>query len=251
MLQIKHASVTLGKGTKLEHKVLRKLDLTVNTGECVMVIGGNGAGKSTLLRAIAGSLPLSSGKIFVNDRNIAKLPMHARAPMVATVLQDPRVATIDTMTIAENMSFAYMRGKSRGLKLYHNSDRTHYFREKLALLGMGLENRMHELTGTLSGGQRQALSLIMAMVTGSEILLLDEITAALDPKMAETLMRLTARIVADEKRTTLVVTHNMAHALNYGDRTLLMANGHFIKEYAGDKRRKLSPADLAAAFLEI
>jgi putative ABC transport system ATP-binding protein len=192
-----------------------------------------------------------SGKIFINERDVSNNSSHQMAAMVAKVLQDPRIATIDNMTIGENLSFAYMRGKARRLKLHTNPKRTELFKEKLALLNMGLENRLDELTGNLSGGQRQALSLIMAVLVDSEVLLLDEITAALDPKMAALIMELTAKIVAEEQRTTLMITHNMADALKYGDRTLLLAGGRIIKEYSKSERSKLTPSELAAAFGEI
>jgi putative ABC transport system ATP-binding protein len=216
-----------------------------------MIIGGNGAGKTTLFNTIAGDIQPDSGSIMLNNKNITNWPSYKRAGVIARVLQDPNTAVINGMTIEENLSFAYKRGKNRGLRLFSNKKRLAYFREKLALLEMGLENRLLEATDNLSGGQRQALSLIMAIMANSEVLLLDEITAALDPKMADLIMQLTTRIVAEDKRTTIMITHNMAHALHYGDRTLLLDKGTIIREYSKQERTTLTPADLAAVFGEV
>jgi putative ABC transport system ATP-binding protein len=251
MLQLTNINVTVAKNTLLERKVLNHISLNVTHGEFVMIIGGNGAGKTTLFNTIAGDIEPDSGSIMLNNNNITDWPSYKRAGNIARVLQDPNTAVINGMTIEENLSFAYLRGKTRGLCLFSNKKRLAYFREKLKLLDMDLENRLTELTDNLSGGQRQALSLIMAIMANSAVLLLDEITAALDPKMADLIMQLTTRIVTEDKRTTIMITHNMAHALHYGDRTLLLDQGAIIREYSKQERATLTPTDLAAVFGEV
>lgn len=230
MLNLTDISVTMGRGTPLERRVLNNLNLNLEPGEFVILIGGNGAGKSTLFNAIAGITPIDSGSIILDKTNITSWPTDKRASLIAKVLQDPRIATIGSMTIEENLSFALKRGQCRGFAFHANRDRRTLFKEKLAHLGMGLENRLNELTGNLSGGQRQALSLIMALMSESKLLLLDEITAALDPNMAELIMELTARIVREEKRTTLMITHNTSHMNQYGNRTLRLEDGRIVRD---------------------
>lgn len=225
MLSLTNLNVAVGQGSALKRQVLTNLNLTVEAGEFVVLVGGNGAGKSTLFNAISGAIPIESGQIMLDQTDITAWSSERRAGDIAKVLQDPRQATIANMTIEENLSFAFKRARSRGLSLYKNKHRRCFFQEKLALLNMGLENRLNELTGNLSGGQRQALSLIMALMGESKILLLDEITAALDPGMAEMMMALTTRIVAQENRTTIMITHNPAHMAGYGNRTLRLEQG--------------------------
>lgn len=225
MLSLKNINVTMGRASPLERRVLNNLNLNVEMGEFVILIGGNGAGKSTLFNIISGITPIDSGSIILDKTEITSWGTEKRAPLIAKVLQDPRIATISNMTIEENLSFALKRGQCRGFALHASKDRRTLFREKLVCLGMGLENRLNELTGNLSGGQRQALSLIMALMNDSKVLLLDEITAALDPHMAELIMELTARIVQEEKRTTLMITHNISHMHQYGHRTLRLEDG--------------------------
>lgn len=251
MLEIKNISVMVGAGSKLERRLIKNFNLTVELGEFVVLIGGNGAGKTTLFNAISGGISLEAGSIWIEGTDISFWPNYKRASLIAKVLQDPRIATIETMTLEENLSFALLRGKNRGLKLYKNAEREKLFREKVALLGMNLEHRLDDLASNLSGGQRQALSLIMATLTESKILLLDEITAALDPKMANRVMQLTSSIVQEYKHTTLMITHNMSHALHYGDRTILMQEGEIIKEFSKEEKKKLTPTDLASMFEEI
>ncbi|WP_075553143.1 ABC transporter ATP-binding protein [Candidatus Paracaedibacter symbiosus] len=228
MLCLKDISVTMGHGTILERQILTDLNLTIRRGEFVILIGGNGAGKSTLFNAISGALAVDSGSITLDNTDITKWSVEERSPAIAKVLQDPRIATISNMTIEENLSFAYKRGQSRRFARHKNNARREIFIEKLAMLGMGLEKRLNELTGNLSGGQRQALSLIMALMSESKVLLLDEITAALDPTMAKVMMELTTRIVAEEQRTTLMITHNTAHMTHYSDRTLRLVDGQVV-----------------------
>lgn len=220
----------MGRGSPLERLVLNDLNLNVGSGEFVILIGGNGAGKSTIFNAISGITPIDSGSIILDQTDITNWPTNKRASLIAKVLQDPRVATIGNMTIEENLSFALKRGQCRGLTFHTNKNRRTLFREKLSYLGMGLENRLNELAGNLSGGQRQALSLIMALMSDSKVLLLDEITAALDPNMAELIMGLTTRIVREEMRTTLMITHNTSHMNQYGHRTLRLEEGQIVAD---------------------
>lgn len=236
MLCLTDLNVSVGRGTSLERSILKGLNLRVQQGEFVVLIGGNGAGKSTLFKAISGLIPLESGKIILDQTDITAWSCERRAKDIAKVLQDPRQATIANMSVEENLSFALKRGQRRGLALYKNKQRRSLFQEKLALLNMGLENRLFELTGNLSGGQRQALSLIMALMTGAKILLLDEITAALDPEMAQMMMALTTRIVAEERQTTIMITHNTAHMTGYGHRTLQLYQGQIISQDKGEIR---------------
>lgn len=225
MLKLQNIDVALGQGTTLERCILDNLNLEVKTGEFVLLLGNNGAGKTTLFNVISGSIAPTKGTIHVGSEIVTDWPAHKRSPLISKVLQDPRIATIGQMTIEENLNFAYYRGKKRSLSFSNTPKKKSFFQEKLGLLGMGLENRLGEMAGNLSGGQRQALSLIMAIMAESKILLLDEITAALDPQMAETIMELTEKIVREEKRTTLMITHNLDHAAKYGDRVLHLKEG--------------------------
>ena len=192
MLNLQNISVTLGRGTKLERSIFNNLNLSVANGEFVAIIGGNGAGKSTLFNVISGYVASDRGSAIIDNDDVTKVAQIDRAHLIAKVMQDPRIGTIENMTIEENMSFAYMRDKKRGFRLHNSLERRKLFQAKLKMLDMGLENKLDELVGNLSGGQRQALSIIMAIIADFKILLLDEITAALDPKTAETVMKLAA-----------------------------------------------------------
>ncbi len=200
--------------------ILHNVNLQVADGEFVIIIGSNGSGKSTLFNIISGYMRPDSGSIMLANKDVTWHAQDKRATSVAIVMQDPRLGTMADMTIEENLSFAYMRGQKRGLQLHNTAQLRSLFQDKLAILGMGLENRLDDLVGILSGGQRQALSLVMAIIVDYKILLLDEITAALDPKSAETVMNITAKLVREEKRTAIMITHDMQHAARYGDRTL-------------------------------
>jgi putative ABC transport system ATP-binding protein len=248
MLKLQDINVTLGKGTALERDVLKSLSLEVSEGEFVVIIGGNGAGKSTLFNVISGALKQDDGSIFIDNK---KQSDGIRASLVSKVIQDPKVGTIESMTILENMAFAFKRGESRGLKFFSNQNRIELFKEKLSMLSMGLENRLDDLVSSLSGGQRQALSLIMAVLQESRILLLDEITAALDPSTSDIVMNLTDKIVRNQKKTCIMITHDMSQAIRYGDRLLLLKNGRFIEEYSGVEKKNLTPLQLAEKFGEI
>lgn len=251
MLNLQNINVTLSRGTKLERQILQNLSLTVTDGEFVVVIGGNGAGKSTMFNVISGSLKADSGKVIIDDQDVTTLPQTSRAFSMARVMQDPRSGTMENMTILENMAFALLRDATRTLLPFVTKARKQLFREKLSMLNMGLENRLDETVANLSGGQRQALSLIMAIIADSKILLLDEVTAALDPKTAEDIMHLTNKIVREENRTCIMITHNMAHAIAYGERTLLLQDGRFAKEFAGAAKKQLTPTLLATELGEV
>jgi putative ABC transport system ATP-binding protein len=251
MLKLQDIDITLSKNTKLEQKVLKKLNLTVKKGEFVIIIGGNGAGKSTMFDVISGALRVDYGQVIVDGENITNVAQRYRAAIIAKVMQDPRIGTMENMTIFENMAFALKRGQKKGFLPFFNKARKRLFKEKLEVLNMGLEDRLDELVSNLSGGQRQALSLIMAIISDSKILLLDEITAALDPKIAETVMQLANKIVQESNQTCIAITHNMAHAIKYGDRLLILKNGQFVKEYEHHAKQHLTPVALALEFGEV
>lgn len=226
--------------------VLKHLDLELHKGEFVVVIGANGAGKSTLLNIISGNVAPTQGRVILDGIDITNASAANRSIAIAKVSQDPKVGTMTNMTIYENLAFAALRGKRRGLGFFNRGRYKKLFKSKLAMLNMGLENRLNELVANLSGGQRQALSLIMALLADSKVLLLDEITAALDPNTAENIMKIAAQIVRAEQRTTIMITHNMKHALEYGDRTILLANGKFSKQFDQQHRKALTSSVLAA-----
>lgn len=249
MLILRDINVTLGKSSKLERKILNNLSVDIKAGEFVVVIGGNGAGKSTMFNVISGFLRPDSGQIIIDGQDATNMPQIHRSALVSKVMQDPRVGTMENMTIFENMAFAFKRGQSRGLRPFFNNSNRQFFQKKLQMLNMGLENLMDELVSNLSGGQRQAISLVMSILADSKILLLDEITSALDPGSSEAIMQLTAKIIKEEKRTCIMITHNMDQAINYGDRLLLLKNGVFIADYDADAKSKLNYATLASDFL--
>lgn len=248
MLKLNNINVTLNQDTNNERTILKDLSFEVSEGEFIIILGGNGAGKSTLFNVISGFMQPESGSVWINKKNVTFKKHIQRASFIAKVMQDPKVGTMENMSIEENMSFAYKRGKSRLLSQHLTSKRRALYREKLAILGMGLENRLEELVAHLSGGQRQALSLIMAIMSDSKILLLDEMTAALDPKMAEKVMHITNKIVTEEKRTTLMITHNLAHALEYGDRILILNDGKITKKFNKEQKNKSTIKELSKAF---
>jgi putative tryptophan/tyrosine transport system ATP-binding protein len=247
MLKITQATVTLGTNQN-KKDVLRDINLTVQEGEFVVVIGNNGAGKSTLLNLISGDAQARTGNVTMANTDVTTWPSYKRASLVAKVLQNPTIATIGNLTVAENLAFALERGKNRSLQLAQTPVRREFFRKKLATLGMDLELRLDDPAEDLSGGQRQVLSLVMATLSESNILLLDEHTAALDPKTAALTMRITNDVIKQNKLTALMITHNMADALAYGDRTLFLQNGTITREFSPDEKKALTPADLAALF---
>lgn len=248
MISATDLKLTFGKGTPLENPALRGLSLTVSQGEFVTVIGSNGAGKSTLLNALSGEVIVDRGRIEVDGEDVTRLPTHKRAGRVARVFQDPLAGTCEDLTIEENMSLAIRRGMGRGLSTAVKARYRERFREGLAGLNLGLEDRLTDKMGLLSGGQRQAVSLLMASLNPSSILLLDEHTAALDPRTAAFVLELTRRIIEDQKKTALMVTHSMKQALEVGSRTVMLHQGQVVFDIAGKEREGLTVADLLQLF---
>ena len=247
MLQIKEISKTFNPGTVNEKKAL---SLTLADGDFVTVIGGNGAGKSTLLNAIAGTWFVDEGKILLDDKDVTGLPEYKRAKFLGRVFQDPMNGTAATMEIEENLALAFRRGDKRTLRIGITQAERKMYREVLARLGLGLENRMTSKVGLLSGGQRQALTLLMATLKKPKVLLLDEHTAALDPKTAAKVLDTTEAIVNENHLTTLMITHNMRDAIQIGNRLIMMNNGQIIYDVAGEEKKKLTVEDLLRKFAE-
>ena len=249
LLQLKKVSKEFGTGTIDEVKALDNINLSINTSDSITVIGSNGAGKTTLLNIIAGVYPPErGGNIIINNRDITNLSEHKRSQYFGRVYQDPHIGTAAKMTIGENLSLAIARGRSRGLRVATTKKRLMYFQEILATLQLGLEDRLNTLVGTLSGGQRQALALVMATISRPALLLLDEHTAKLDPNTAGIVLRLTENIVSSEEITALMVTHNMEHALHYGNRLLMMHKGKIIVDLNRKQRSDITVSDLLTAF---
>lgn len=248
MMRADNLKVTFNQGTPIENPAMRGMSLNIADGEFVTVIGSNGAGKSTFLNAISGDLMVDSGSIHIDGQDVTRLPAHKRAHLVARVFQDPLAGTCEALSIEENMALAYSRGRKRGLSFALNKENRELFREKLALLKLGLENRLSDRIGLLSGGQRQAVSLLMASLQPSKILLLDEHTAALDPKTAAFVMELTDQIVAENNLTAMMVTHSMRQALDHGSRTVMLHQGKVVLDVSGEKRRGMDVPDLLDLF---
>ncbi len=249
LLKLKRITKVFSKGTIDEVTALDKIDLDVNAEDYIAIIGSNGAGKSTLLNIIAGVYPPESGgKVMVNGNDITGLSEYRHARYVGRVYQDPHVGTAAKMSLEENMAMAVLRGQSRGLRAASNKERRELFRAALAPLGLGLENRLNALVGTLSGGQRQALALVMATVSKPAILLLDEHIATLDPRTAQIVLDLTDMIVTREKMTTIMVTHNMEQALRHGNRLIMMHKGRTVVDMNEEQKANLAINDLIVAF---
>lgn len=251
MIEVSNLDVTFGRGTPLEKQALTNINLTMQQGSFVTVIGSNGAGKSTLLGVLAGDIIPTAGKVIISEQDVTRKPTATRAGLVARVFQDPLAGSCGTLTIEENLALASARGKRRGLAAALSSSRRKSFHDRVAGLNLGLENRMHDRMELLSGGQRQALSLVMATLANSEVLLLDEHTAALDPGMAEFIMELTKNLVNENKLTTLMVTHSMRQALDFGDRTIMLHGGDIVLDVSGDQRKTLSVEDLIEMFRKV
>ncbi|MEE0914043.1 MAG: ABC transporter ATP-binding protein [Ruminococcus sp.] len=248
MLKVENISKIFNAGTVNEKVALDELSLTLESGDFVTVIGGNGAGKSTLLNSVAGTYPVDGGKIYIDDTDVTKLPEYKRAKYIGRVFQDPMVGTAGDMWIEENMALAMRRGKSRGFSwAIKNADRIH-FRELLSQLDLGLENRLSTKVGLLSGGQRQAITLLMASMNNPKLLLLDEHTAALDPKTAAKVLDITNKIVEQNKLTTLMITHNMSDAIRLGNRLIMMSEGKIILDIKGEEKQSLTVSDLLKKF---
>lgn len=248
MLELINVCKTFNPGTVNAKTALNDLNLTLNDGDFVTVIGGNGAGKSTMLNAIAGSFQIDNGKIVIDGTDVTGLPEHKRAALLGRVFQDPMMGTAPTMQIEENLALAARRGQHRGLKWGITKAERAEYQKRLHALNLGLEERMTAKVGLLSGGQRQALTLLMATMNPPWLLLLDEHTAALDPGTAEKVLELTKRIVAEGNITCLMVTHNMQQALELGTRTLMMADGRIVLDVSGADRAGMTVEDLIHRF---
>lgn len=248
MLEIRSARKVFYKGQADEKVALNDLNLQLETGEFGVVIGSNGAGKSSMLNAISGALVLDTGKILINGDDVTAMPVHKRAMRLARVFQDPMKGTAASMTVAENMLLAELRANKRTLRRGLNPARLAAYKERLSLLGLGLENRLDTRVELLSGGQRQSLSLIMAVGGSPELLLLDEHTAALDPRTAEIVMQATIRAVEALKLTTLMVTHNMQHAVDFGHRVIMLDAGRVRLEISGREKADITVPDLIGHF---
>lgn len=248
MLTITNVRKTFNKGTINEKKALNGINLHLESGDFVTIIGGNGAGKSTMLNMIAGVYPIDSGKIVIDGINISREPEHRRAKYIGRVFQDPMRGTAANMEIQENLAMALRRGKIRGLGWGIRNNEKDYYRTALAQLDLGLQTRMTSKVGLLSGGQRQALTLLMATLQKPKLLLLDEHTAALDPKTARKVLELTEKIVNEQELTALMVTHNMKDAIQIGNRLIMMHEGKIIYDVEGEEKKNLKVSDLLQKF---
>ena len=250
MLKIEHIAKTFNPGTINQKKALRDLSLELANGDFVTVIGGNGAGKSTLLNAVAGVWPVDEGTIEIGGVDVTAMPEYKRAQYIGRVFQDPMMGTAPNMQIEENLALAYRRGKKRTLRWGVTQAERKLFRDQLATLGLGLEARMTAKVGLLSGGQRQALTLLMAALQTPKLLLLDEHTAALDPATAAKVLEIPDKIVRDGKLTALMITHNMTDAIRHGNRLIMMDQGRIVLDISGEDKQKLTKADLLARFAQ-
>lgn len=250
MLVLSNVKKTFNKGTINEKKALNGISLTLQDGDFVTVIGGNGAGKSTMLNMIAGVYPIDSGRIEIDGVNISRQPEHRRARYIGRVFQDPMKGTAAGMEIQENMALAFRRGQKRGLGWGIKASEKDYYRDMLTRLGLGLQNRMSSKVGLLSGGQRQALTLLMATLQKPRLLLLDEHTAALDPQTARKVLDLTNEMVTEQSLTALMVTHNMKDAIQIGNRLIMMNDGRIIYDVSGEEKKNLTVDDLLKKFAE-
>ena len=251
MLELKNICKTFNPGTVNEKRALTGLNLTLNDGDFVTVIGGNGAGKSTMLNAVAGTWMVDSGSILIDGTDVTRLPEHKRAAFIGRVFQDPMMGTAPTMQIEENLALAARRGERRGLGWGITKAERAQYREMLRRLDLGLEDRLTSKVGLLSGGQRQALTLLMASLKKPKLLLLDEHTAALDPKTAAKVLSLSDQIVEENHLTTMMVTHNMKDAIVHGNRLIMMSDGHIVIDVSGEDKKKLTVPDLLALFSKV
>ncbi len=248
MLELKELIKVFNRGTINEKPALNGLSLSLEAGDFVTVIGGNGAGKSTTMNAISGVFPVDSGEIIINGHNVTKLPEYKRAAYIGRVFQDPMRGTCANMQIEENLAIAYRRGQRNTLRWSAKSKDKALFRERLAMLDLGLENRMSSRVGLLSGGQRQALTLLMATLKSPNLLLLDEHTAALDPKTAAKVLALTEKIISEQNLTTIMITHNMRDALRYGNRLVMLHDGKVLLDVKKEEKENLTISDLLGMF---
>ena len=251
MLDIEQIAKTFHAGTPNEVRALRGVDLRIEAGSFVIVIGTNGSGKSTLLNAVAGSFFVDTGRLKLNGHEITRWPEHRRAKFIGRVFQNPFTGTAPSMTIAENLALASKRGRARGLGWALSSATKSDLRERVREMGLGLEDRLDNAIGSLSGGQRQSLTLLMAGLLKPDLLLLDEHTAALDPKSADQVIRQTEEFIRHDRLTTLMVTHSMQQAAHLGDRLIMMVRGQVLHDFQGAEKRRLTPEDLLARFEEV
>ncbi|MBQ9393677.1 MAG: ABC transporter ATP-binding protein [Oscillospiraceae bacterium] len=251
MLEIKEVKKTFFPGTVNEKVALNGVDLTLNDGDFVTVIGGNGAGKSTLLNVVSGTLTADSGTVVLDGVDITRMPEHRRAKYLGRVFQDPMMGTAPGMLIEENLALAARRGKHRGLRWGISSAEREHYRELLRQLDLGLEDRMSTRVGLLSGGQRQALTLLMASLQRPKLLLLDEHTAALDPRTAAKVLELSEKIVAEHRLTTMMVTHNMKDAIAHGNRLIMMNAGQVVLDIRGEEKSRLTVPQLLEMFNKV
>lgn len=251
MLELKHIHKYYNTGTVNEMCLFEDFNLTIRDHEFVSVVGSNGSGKTSLLNIICGSIPLDEGTIRIGNEDITKMAEYKRQRRIGRVYQNPAMGTCPSMTIAENMALADNKGKFFNLRPGKNKHRIDFYRESLRTLGLGLEDKMDVKVGVLSGGQRQAMALLMSTMTPIEFLILDEHTAALDPKTAETIMELTDRIVREKNLTTIMVTHNLRYAVDYGNRLLMMHQGKAIMDKAGTEKEETRIDDILKKFNEI
>ncbi len=248
MLKLKNIVKTFYKGSPDEKIIFKDFNLEVKKGEFVTIIGGNGAGKSTLMNMISGTIFPECGKVFIDENDVTSLPEFKRAKFIGRVFQDPLKGSAPNLTIEENLSLAFLRGQRRGFKFGVSKANTEFFKEKLSELNLGLEDRLTTKMGLLSGGQRQAVTLLMAVLSRPKILLLDEHTAALDPKSSAKILDLTEKITQDSEITTLMITHNMQNALNFGSRLLMLNQGKIEMDLNGDERKNLKFCQLQEKF---
>lgn len=251
MIELKDIHKTYGKGTVNEQTLFEGFNLTVKDNDFISVIGSNGSGKTSMLNIICGSIPFDKGEIVINGTNITKMKEYHRYRKIGRVYQNTATGTCPSMTILENMSLADNKGKTFGLTPGTSKKRINHYKELLSTLGLGLENKLNVPVGQLSGGQRQAMALLMTSMSPIDFLILDEHTAALDPKTADTIMKLTDKIVREKKLTTIMVTHNLLFALEYGNRLIMMHEGNAILDIEGEKKKNASTDDLLALFNKI
>ncbi len=250
MIVLKNITKIFNIKTPDENIALNNINLKINEGDFISIIGSNGAGKTTLFNIISGNLQPTTGEIYIENREVTKDPEYKRALKIGRIFQNPLIGTASNMTIEENLILSYQKG-FRGLKISLNKQTRQILKEKLSLLNLGLENRMKDLVSMLSGGERQALTLLMAILSKPSLLLLDEHTAALDPKNANLILNLTDKFVKEYKLTTLMITHNMSHAIHYGNRLIMMDKGEIIFDISGEKKKNLTVENLIDIFHKI
>ena len=251
MLELKQINKYYNQGTVNEMCLFEDFSLTIKDRQFVSVVGSNGSGKTSMLNIICGSIPLDSGRIIIGGKDITSMPEYKRQRRIGRVYQNPAMGTCPHMTILENMALADNKGKPFNLLPGTNRQRINYYKEQLHSLGLGLEDKLHVKVGVLSGGQRQAMALLMSTMTPIEFLILDEHTAALDPKTAEVIMELTDQIVREKNLTTIMVTHNLRYAVEYGDRLLMLNQGHVVMDRAGEEKAKTSIDEVMETFNRI